>query len=163
MKKILIVAVMMLGFTFAAFAQPRSLGGRFGYCAEVSYQHSVGRNFLEIDGGVGLDPFIRALDLGVTGVYNFMIAKPQWTDHGEWGFYGGPGVGLGLESYEKGGNFPKNFFTASAVGMIGLEYTFQFPLQLSFDFRQHLGLRFRGHMIGPVYPLYVAVSARYRF
>ena len=55
MKKIIVIAALMLGFAVAASAQPRAIGGRLGNGAEVSYQHTLGQNFLEIDGGAGLD------------------------------------------------------------------------------------------------------------
>lgn len=97
MKKIIVIAAFMLGFAFAAVAQPRAIGGRLGNGAEVSYQHTLGQNFLEIDGGAGLDIYNAGhFNLGATGIYNIMIAQPQWTDQGEWGFYAGPGAGLGL-------------------------------------------------------------------
>ena len=95
MKKIIVIAAFMLGFAFAAVAQPRAIGGRLGNGAEVSYQHTLGQNFLEIDGGAGLDIYNAGhFNLGATGIYNIMIAQPQWTDQGELGFYAGPGAGL---------------------------------------------------------------------
>jgi hypothetical protein len=42
MKKIIVIAALMLGFAVAAVAQPRAIGGRLGNGAEVSYQHSLG-------------------------------------------------------------------------------------------------------------------------
>ena len=75
------------------------------------------------------------MTVGATAVYNFMIAQPQWTDRGEWGFYAGAGAGLGL------GFIPEaTYFNVGAVGMVGLEYTFDFPLQLSLDVRPQLGM-----------------------
>ena len=158
MKKIILVAAMVLGFTVAAVAQPRAIGGRIGNGAEVSYQHQLGTNFLEIDGGAGLDIYNAdgiAPTVGATAIYNFMIAQPNWTDRGEWGFYAGPGAGVGM-------GFGKNsYFNVSAAGMVGLEYTFWFPLQLSVDFRQHIGVGFGGH--GIYHPSSIGISARYRF
>ena len=80
--------------------------------------------------------------------YDFMIARPQWTSKGEWGVYAGPaakigGAGLG--------------FYLALGAQVGLEYTFNFPLQISLDVRPqfsftnfgfwgwapHLGLRYR--------------------
>ena len=111
MKKIILVAAMVLGFAVAASAQPRAIGVRLGNGGEVSYQHSLGTNFLEVDGGLGL---------------------------GE-----------------------ANYFNISAAGMVGLEYSFWFPLQLSLDFRQHIGIGFGGH--GIWYPSSIALGVRYRF
>lgn len=133
MKRILITLAVMLGFAVAASAQPRAIGVRIGNGGEISYQHTLGNNFLEVDGGLGLG-LDKVFNLGATGIYNFMIAQPQWTDRGEWGFYAGPGASVGLGVGED------NYFTLGAAGMVGLEYTFWFPLQLSIDFRQHIGI-----------------------
>lgn len=133
MKRILITLAVMLGFAVAASAQPKAIGVRIGNGGEISYQHTLGNNFLEVDGGLGLG-LDKVFNLGATGIYNFMIAQPQWTDRGEWGFYAGPGASVGLGVGEV------NYFTLGAAGMVGLEYTFWFPLQLSIDFRQHIGI-----------------------
>ena len=50
MKKIFLIAALALGFAVAASAQPRAIGVRVGNGGEVSYQHSLGNNFLEVDG-----------------------------------------------------------------------------------------------------------------
>ena len=151
MKKIILVAAMVLGFAVAASAQPRALGARIGNGGEVSYQHQLGANFLEVDGGLGLG-FDGTFNVGATGVYNFMIAQPAWTDRGEWGFYAGPGASVGLGVGET------NYLTLGVAGMVGLEYTFWFPLQLSIDFRQHIGI---GN--GLWAPSSVGLGVRYRF
>ena len=133
MKRILITLAVMLGFAVAASAQPKAIGVRIGNGGEISYQHTLGNNFLEVDGGLGLG-FDGVFNVGATGIYNFMIAQPSWTSRGEWGFYAGPGASVGLGLGET------NYFTLGAAGMVGLEYTFWFPLQLSIDFRQHIGI-----------------------
>ena len=150
MKKIILVAAMVLGFAVAASAQPRALGLRGGWGAELSYQHGFGSDFLQAD--LGLNTF-NSVHGSV--IYNFMIAQPAWTSRGEWGFYAGPGAGVGLALGDV------NYFALSAAGMVGLEYTFDFPLQISLDFRQHIGLGFGGH--GVWYPSSVGLSFRYRF
>ena len=72
-------------------------------------------------------------------IYNFMIAQPQWTDKGDWGFYAGPGVALGGGGVKVNGvNY--GYFNAGVAGQVGLEYTFWFPLQLSIDIRPQLGV-----------------------
>ena len=154
MKKIILMAALALGFAVAASAQPRALGVRIGNGGEISYQHQLEANFLELDGGLGLG-FDGVFNVGATGIYNFMIAQPAWTNRGEWGFYAGPGatVSLGLGDV--------NYFALGAAGMVGLEYTFWFPLQLSLDFRQNIGIGFGGH--GIWYPSSIALSVRYRF
>ena len=49
MKKIILVAALVLGFAVAASAQPRAIGVRVGNGGEISYQHQLGSNFLEGD------------------------------------------------------------------------------------------------------------------
>ena len=127
MKKIILIAAMVCGFAVAASAQPRALGLRLGYGAELSYQHNLnGANFLEAD--LGLNDFAY---FNGSVAYNFMIAQPSWTDRGEWGFYAGPGAAVGAGS---------GVFNVGLAGQVGLEYTFHFPLQLSVDLRPQLGL-----------------------
>lgn len=126
MKRIILVAAMVLGFAVAASAQPKALGLRFGYGAELSYQHSVGgANFIEADLGLGEFKYVN-----VAATYNFMLAQPAWSDRGEWGIYAGPGVALGFGEY----------LNVGIAGQCGLEYTFWFPLQISLDVRPQLGL-----------------------
>jgi hypothetical protein len=127
MKKIILVAALVLGFAAAASAQPRAIGIRAGYGVDLSYQHGLGgENFIEAD--LGLSGFSF---LNVAGTYNFMIAQPAWTNKGQWGFYAGPGVAVGAG---------KGVFNIGIAGQVGLEYTFDFPLQLSLDVRPQLGM-----------------------
>jgi hypothetical protein len=144
----------VLGFAVAASAQPRAIGVRIGNGGEISYQHSMGSNFLEVDGGLGLG-FDGVFNVGATGIYNFMISKPQWTSQGTWGFYAGPGASVGLGVGEA------NYLNLGVAGMVGIEYTFDFPLQLSLDFRQHIGFGLSGH--GVYAPSSVGLGVRYRF
>ena len=146
MKKIILVAAMVLGFAVAASAQPRAAGLRFSYGAELSYQHSLGENFLEADLGLGDFQY-----LNVAATYNFMIAQPDWTDRGEWGFYAGPGVALGAG---------KEVLNIGVAGQVGLEYTFWFPLQLSIDIRPQIGLV--GNTFG-LWGWYPQLGVRYKF
>ena len=161
MKRFLIVAAMLFGFAVAASAQPKALGLRFGYGAELSYQHAVGgANFIEAD--LGLGDFKYA---NVAATYNFMLAQPAWTDRGEWGFYAGPGVSVGSELINidaQGHNHP--YFHVSAAGMVGLEFSFWFPLQLSFDIRPQLGVWTGGGQSGFYFGGWCpALGVRYRF
>lgn len=150
MKKVILIAAMVLGFAVAAAAQPRAIGVRVGNGGEVSYQHSLGANFLEVDGGLGLG-FDGVFNVGATGIYNFMISE---FGNG-FGFYAGPGAGVGL------GLGDVNYFNISVAGMVGLEYNFSIPLQLSLDFRQHVGLGFGGH--GLHAPSSIGLGIRYQF
>ena len=158
MKKIIVLAAVILSFSVAATAQSRSIGVRVGNGGEISYQHTLGQNFLEVDGGLGLDIYNtnnNALFVGATAIYNIMIAQPNWTEEGQWGFYAGPGanVGLGIGS-------PAHFNLAVA-GAVGLEYKFWFPLQLSIDFRQMIGYSIGA---GRFYaPSSIGLGVRYSF
>lgn len=130
MKKfILIIAIALVG-SFAANAQSRAIGARFGYGVEVSYQHYMGDNFIEGDLG-----FAGFRGLNIAAAYNIMIAQPKWTK-GEWGFYAGPAAGVLWD-------FPQNSnggFAFGIGGNVGLEYIFEkTPIQLAIDWRPLLG------------------------
>lgn len=151
MKKILVIAALMLGFAAAAIAQPRAVGLKLGWGAEASYQHTVkGADFVEAT--LGLNDFTS---FNATAIYNFMIAQPQWTDKGEWGFYAGPGASVGTCMLKD-----RSYFHLSAAGMVGLEYTFWFPLQLSFDLKPQLGFGFN---YGFHFNIMPSLGVRYRF
>jgi hypothetical protein len=151
MKKIILAAALVLGFAVAASAQPRAIGVRVGNGGEISYQHSMGSNFLEVDGGLGLGLVDGVFNVGATGIYNFMISE---FGNG-FGFYAGPGAGVGLALGEV------NYLALSAAGMVGIEYNFNFPLQISLDFRQHIGIGFSGNGIWA--PSSVGLGLRYQF
>lgn len=145
MKKLLVVLSLVLGISAAAVAQPRAIGVRGSYGAEISYQHNLGSNFLEgdlgwWDGGVA-----------VTGVYDFVLASPQWTA-GTWNVYAGPGAGIALG----------DGVSVGVCAQIGLEYTFgSIPLQLSLDMRPNILTINDGlHFIGGFWP---AFGIRYAF
>ena len=140
MKKTLLIVIALLGLSLAAVAQPKAIGlrgGLFGpaFNGEISYEHWAtifdnDYDFLEAELGVfGGDGFMGTL------MYNFTFAQPEFTDRGEWGLYGGPGIvsgyGTGLNKDEQKKSWP--FLGVAA--QLGLEYTFWFPLQVSVDFR----------------------------
>lgn len=152
MKKIILVAALVLGFAAVASAQPRAVGLRGGWGVEASYQHTLGANFVEAELG------LVGNGLNVAGTYNWMIAQPQWTSRGEWGVYAGPGVALGL------GFGKASYFNVGVAGQIGLEYTFWFPLQLSVDIRPQLGLvSSQGMSAFGIWGWYPSLGVRYRF
>ena len=153
MKKILAIAVLALGISFAAAAQPKAIGLRWGWNFEASYQHNVnGADFVEANlGTFGFNSF------DVSSTYNFMIAQPAWTDRGEWGFYAGPGLAF-------------SFFSGTTIAVqaqVGLEYTFWFPLQLAIDLKPQFGAWIGNHAsgfyTGGLYGFAPALSVRYRF
>lgn len=155
MKKIILTAVLAAFVAAAATAQPRAIGLRAGWGAEASYQHTLGDiNFIEADLGLYT---VNSLNLAVT--YNFMIAQPNWTDRGEWGFYAGPGAALGTKILEDNSSF-----YLAVAGQAGLEYTFWFPLQLSADIRPQFGFAFGDNAFyGEALSFVPTLSVRYRF
>jgi len=142
MKKIFLSAIMLAGLAFSAQAQeiPKNalglrLGDNDGFGGEISYQRGLGdNNRLELDLGWRDSKYYDAVK--VTGLY-------QWVWNIEDGFNWYAGVGGGLGSYDidskydgpgvdDGGTF------VFVAGDIGIEYQFDFPLQLSLDFRPEL-------------------------
>ena len=157
MKKYLLIAVLAVA-SLAAYAQPRAIGGRLGYGAEVSYQHGFGEsNMLEVEVGV---PGFYGLEAACT--YDWIDpfnAPVPWDQKGEWHWY--MGVGGALQT-----NFGFNYGFVGAAGRIGIEYDFWFPLQLSLDFRPTLGVAFGGGAVGFGYDVYcggLGLGIRYKF
>lgn len=156
MKKILLT-LLITATAISAYAQPRALGLRIGVSGlEADYQHTMGNKNQFIEGDLGLDfgynangvPGIKA-----TATYNFVWARPAWTDKGTWALYAGPGVSLGYVNDQvhfkanDGKNiihYLDNGFMLGVCGQVGLEYTFWFPLQLSVDLRPTIGMHING-------------------
>ncbi len=132
MKKALLIFAVLFSCATIAVAQPKALGVRIGYGVDLSYEnYAGGSNFLEFE--LGLDNGYKADAFHVDGVYNFMIAAPDWTSAGSWGFYGGPGASVSVFNGDDA-----NSVYAGIVGNLGLEYTFNIPLQISLDIRPRL-------------------------
>ena len=168
-------------------AQPRSAGIRLGSTGfEAAYQHSISKSQF-IEGDLGVDFGAAAggkAGARIAATYNIIWARPAWTDEGSWAIYAGPGISLGYVSdkvsYEATG-LRISFFdygTMFAVAaQAGLEYTFEFPLQLSVDIRPYFGMHinkgvriddqnyasksgfYNNGMVGFI----PSISARYRF
>ena len=84
MKRIIAILVAALCIAAVANAQPKALGLRATYGAELSYQHYAGgSNFWEFDAGL----FDNLLDL--VAIYDFSIAPV-----GPFNFFMGPGAFL---------------------------------------------------------------------
>lgn len=136
MKRLILVVIVLFTSFLMAFAQPKALGLRGGYDIQLSYQHNVeGRSdFVEVDAGM---QFLgRGLNAAVA--YNFMYAEPKWTEKGKWGFYAGPAVKLGYM-------WIGGYLTVGA--QLGMEYTFDFPLQISLDIRPAVGAAMEGKSV----------------
>lgn len=151
MKRFIATLIIIMGFITIASAQgPRSAGLRIGGTGlDAVYQHSMNENQF-IEGNLGMDFGYDAsgnAGFKATAIYNFIWARPAWTDKGKWAIYAGPGVSIGmvddLVPYKILGEtqyFNDNGFMLSVTGQVGLEYTFDFPLQLSIDLRPFIGL-----------------------
>ena len=118
MKKILAILVAALAFAAVASAQPRALGIRGAYGAEISYQHNAGPGFLEADLGV-----VGEQGMYVSAVYDFIFGSA-----GVANFYIGPGVMVGLHNYIAP--------DVAVVGQLGVEFEIpSIPMNISLDWR----------------------------
>lgn len=150
MRKTIFILAVAFGAAVSTAAQPKAVGGRVGVTGlEISYQHNFRKaDFLEASAGLDFGYNASgAAGFKATGIYNFMFARPAWTEKGAWGIYAGPGVSLGYVNdrvrQKIGGTtyqFANNGFMLSLVAQIGMEYTFWFPLQLSVDLRPMFGM-----------------------
>ena len=133
MKKLFLVAIMAVAGLAAAVAQPRAIGVNIGYGLDVSYQHTLGEDNM-IDLSVNIPCFTG---IGATATYDWINPfglQIPWSYEGEWNWNLGVGAGLGIYG------FSAPSFYLGAVGHVGVEYNFWFPLQLSVDWRPNLGL-----------------------
>lgn len=134
----------------------RSMGFRIGVSGfDATYQHSFKRNqFLQGDFGVDFGynangrPGVRA-----TAVYNFIWARPAWTNRGSWSLYAGPGLTLGYVNdnlhYRIGSEvkpYNDNGFMLALAVQVGLEYNFDFPLTLAAEVRPAFGMHANGEV-----------------
>lgn len=157
MRRFFAAIIILFAAVSVAAAQsnaPRSMGFRLGATGfDATYQHSFQKGqFLQ--GEVGVDfgynvngrPGMRA-----TAVYNFIWARPAWTNRGYWALYAGPGLSLGyvndMVMYRVGENVVhthksqgSNGFMIGLAAQVGVEYTFDFPLILALEVRPVFGL-----------------------
>jgi hypothetical protein len=148
MRRFIIIALFAT-ISFAALAQPRAAGLRFGTTGlEASYQHSFGWDYF-LEGEIGLDfgaGVKSPAGFKAVATYNIIWARPAWTDRGSWALYAGPGIAFGgvadtvtyrIDNIKH--TIADNGFMMSLVAQAGIEYTFWFPLQLSLDMRPYFG------------------------
>ena len=144
MKKLSLLALILIATCTVAFAQPRAIGGRIASSIGISYQHQIGeKNMIQAD----LDFLIYGL-WGTQGTvtFNWLIPLVD-VSAGQLNLY--PGVGLG-GGYEWWGSGLPLWWDSSykyhgigfvgVAGIIGLEWNFKFPLQLSFEYRPLIGV-----------------------
>ncbi len=165
MKKFILVLAATVLAAVAVSAQPRAIGARFGWGAEVSYQHSLGAdNMLSAE-----LMFPAFYGIGAAATYDWLNpfnTVIPWNHKGEWNWYMGVGGGL---SY-----IFRSHIDVGVAGRIGVEYDFWFPLQLSLDWRPVIGPGIRTGELGDYdsrlffsgYGLYagaISLGVRYKF
>ena len=158
MKKLLLVAIMAVAGLAAAVAQPRAIGLNIGYGLDVSYQHTLSKTNM-IDLSVNIPAFHG---IGATATYDWVnpfSTQIPWNNKGEWNWNLGVGAGLGIYGFKA-----PSFFVG-AVGHVGVEYNFWFPLQLSLDYRPNFGVVLGNGAYFNTSGLYtgITVGARYLF
>ena len=161
MKKFLAIFAAVALSAIALNAQPRAIGGRLGWGAEVSYQHQLGQsNMLSAELS-----FPGFYGIGAAATYDWLNpfgADIPWNYKGEWNWYMGVGAGA---SY-----WFNNWLNVGVAGRVGVEYNFWFPLQLSFDWRPVIGPDFvfgEGGGVGfsgsGLYAGAICLGVRYKF
>lgn len=162
MKKLILSAFMLLGLVFSAQSQDISnnaiglrLGDNDGFGGEISYQKGLkSNNRLEFDLGWRSSKHVDAFKLA--GLYQWV-----WNIDGGFNWYAGFGGGIGSWSYDYQGNTDSGIMLFAA-GDLGIEYNFDFPLQLSLDIRPELYINssdYREDNLGPD----IALGVRYKF
>ena len=162
MKKVILSTVLILGAVITSQGQDLSknsiglrLGDNDGFGAELSYQRKLSdTNRLEFDLGWRNSDEVDAIKLA--GLYQWV-----WNIDKGLNWYAGAGGGMGSWSYSSDGNSNNGTFVF-VTGDVGLEYQFDFPLQLTLDVRPEIYLHsgdYRENNFGPD----LALGIRYRF
>jgi hypothetical protein len=159
MKKLFLLSITLLGFTFASSAQNIAdnalglrLGDSDGLGAEITYQRALGdNNRIEADLGWRNGNDYSAFKLA--GLYQWL-----WNIDGGFNWYAGAGAGLASYSGRNDNNLDDDF-GFFAAGDVGIEYDFDIPLLISLDFRPEIGNnRFTDNTLFDI-----ALSLRYQF
>lgn len=160
MKKVFLTALIVFS-AISMQAQEgisqNAIGLRFshndGLGPEISYQRLLNSgNRLELDLGFRQSKHTDAFKL--TGLY-------QWVWNIEGGFHWYAGVGASLGSWKHDhGNHSDSGAIVAIDGNIGVEYNFDFPLQVFVDFRPEIYLTdYYNNSFGPDFGL----GARFKF
>jgi hypothetical protein len=162
MKKVIVSAVLFVGAVLSSQAQDISknsiglrLGDNDGFGAEISYQRRLTPiNRLEFDLGWRNSDEVDAIKLA--GMYQWI-----WNIDKGLNWYAGAGGGIGSWRYSNEGESNNGTFVFIS-GNLGIEYQFDFPLQLTLDVRPEIYLLsgdYRETNFGPD----LALGIRYRF
>lgn len=144
MKKLLMLAILLIGLGNAVKAQSFSqnaiglrLGGNEGFSTEVNYQRALSsENRLELGLSWRSGDFFNAVK--ATGLYQWV-----WNIDGGFNWYAGAGASFGffdIDNRFDGFTDDDNEIFINAAGDIGVEYNFDFPLQISLDFRPEISI-----------------------
>lgn len=160
MKKIFLLAIALFGLAISSEAQNISknalglrLGSNDGFGTEISYQARLSsKNRLELDLGWRSNKNFDAIKLA--GIYQWV-----WNIEGGFNWYAGVGGGLGTWSYDD--KTIDNGTFAFVAGDLGIEYNFDFPLQVSLDIRPEFNLNSNNG--GENYGTDIALGVRYKF
>ncbi|MBF2708621.1 hypothetical protein [Flavobacterium soyangense] len=163
MKKNILLAAMLFGLVISAQAQDISknalglrLGDNDGFGTEVSYQARLSQmNRLELD--LGLRSNNNENDLKLAGLYQWV-----WNIDGGFNWYAGIGGGVGSWKYNDNHGVTDSGAFAFAAGDLGIEYNFDFPIQVSLDVRPELYFASNSY-VDNNYGSDLALAVRYRF
>ena len=157
MKKLIftLALVVSMGGALRAQVEGSTLGLRFGYGGEISFQSALGHaNRLELDLGLNrwgsnyyYNNYYYSSGIALTAVYQWVWNLNALAPGFDW--YAGLGGTLGSFGSTLG---------LGLVGQIGLEYNFTIPLQLSLDYRPAVFFIYPHDSYGDT-----ALSLRYRF
>ncbi len=130
MKKFVLTLCLSICI-ISLYSQPRTIGLRFGYDNGITYQHTVGgKNAVTIDAG-----YVAFNGIQATVTHDWMFPITSWTKAGAWNWFAGVGAGVSYMDY-------RDALSAGIAGRLGVEYNFEIPLQLAFDWRPVLGPTF---------------------
>lgn len=165
MKKTILLVFTVLALGYQASAQDiakNAIGIRLsesdGFGPEVNYQRGLSENN-RLELGLAIHSKNYWDSVKFTGIY-------QWVWNIDQGFnwYAGPGLGAGIVNYDKkhkdyyDDRYDDSEAFAFLTGDVGIEYNFDFPLLVSFDFRPQINLGYRDNV-----SFDVGLSARYQF
>jgi hypothetical protein len=163
MKKNILFATMLFGLVISTQAQDISknaiglrLGDNDGFGTEISYQARLSSmNRLELD--LGFRNSNNENNLKLAGLYQWV-----WNIDGGFNWYAGVGGGVGSWRYNDNHGINENGSFIFAAGDLGIEYNFDFPLQLSLDIRPELYFTSDSYVDNNFGPD-IALGVRYRF
>ena len=146
MRKKLVFFTLLVGFLLmgmAAKAQPKAIGARFGWVAEVSYQHTLGPGFMEL--GLGIPGYNAGIALD--GTYNWVAYQNNSGKRDHFEFFVGGGLGLHTifnrtryaTAYGDVVVANNTVVGVGLMGSIGIQYQFSFPFQIGISWRPMFG------------------------